>query len=357
MLKCRVAAAVLLAATATGCDKPAPIGPRARPVRAITIERNTEGETVSLTGQVRAKDEVNLAFRLDGRMIERPIHVGDILAAGQVVARLDPQNQQNALRSAQANVASAEAMLTQARLTFGRQQELLRGGWTPRAKFDEAQQALRTAEAQLQSAQAQLRIAQDQLSYTVLTVDAPGAVTAVGAEPGEVVRAGQMILEVARQGARDAVFDVSEQIMRAGPRDPVVQITLTDDPSVKAIGRVREVAPQADTTTRTFPVKVTITDPPEAMRLGSTVTGGIRLAPPPGVEVPASALTEANGRPAVWLVDPQSLTVSLRNVEVRRYDPAKVVVSQGLEAGETVVTAGVQTLVPGQKVQLLGAGA
>ena len=139
--------------------------------------------------------------------------------------------------------SAAEAALTQARLTFGRQQELLKNGWTPRAKFDEAQQAFQTAQAQVDSAQAQLRIAQDQLSYTVLTADAAGAVTAVGAEPGEVVRAGQMVVQVARQGGRDAVFDVPEQLIRTGPRDPVVEIALTDDPHVKATGRVREVAP------------------------------------------------------------------------------------------------------------------
>ena len=124
---------------------------------------------------------------------------------------------------------------------------------------------------------------------------------------------------------------------------------------VRATGRVREVSPQADAATRTFQVKVGITDPPEGMRLGSTVTGRIKLSAPPGVEVPASALTEANGRPAVWVVDPQSQTVSLRSVDVLRYDPATVVISQGLETGELVVTAGVQTLRPGQKVRLLGA--
>ena len=355
MFKPRILAAALIAATLAGCDKPAPPTSAARPVRTVTVERRAEGETVSLTGQIRAKDQVSLAFRLDGRMIERPVNVGDVLTAGQVVARLDPQNQQNALRSAQANLASAEAALTQARLTFGRQQELSKDGWTPRAKFDEAQQALVAAQAQVDSAQAQVRIAQDQLSYTVLFADAPGAVTAVGAEPGEVVHAGQMIVQLARQGGRDAVFDVPEQLIRTGPRDPLVEIALTNDPQVRATGRVREVSPQADAATRTFQVKVGIIDPPEAMRLGSTVTGRIKLSAPPGVEVPASALTEANGRPAVWVVDPQSQTVSLRNVDVLRYDPATVVVSQGLETGEIVVTAGVQTLHPGQKVRLLGA--
>jgi RND family efflux transporter MFP subunit len=356
MYKPQIVAVVLIAAAAlTGCDKPALPPAQARPVRTVTVEHRAEGETVSLTGQVRAKDQVSLAFRLDGRMIERPVNVGDVLAAGQIVAKLDPQNQQNSLRSAQASLASAEAVLAQSRLAFWRQQELLKDGWTPKAKFDEAEQNLKTAQAQVDSAQAQLRIAQDQLSYTTLFADAPGAVTAKGAEPGEVVRAGQMIVQLARQGGRDAVFDVPEQLIRTGPRDPVVEIALTDDPKVTATGRVREVAPQADSATRTYQVKVGIVNPPEAMRLGATVTGRVKLPAPSGVEVPAGALTQANESPAVWVVDPQSKTVSLRNVDVLRHDPATVVISQGLEMGEIVVTAGVQTLHPGQKVRLLGA--
>jgi RND family efflux transporter MFP subunit len=347
--------AALIAATVTGCDKPAPPAQQVRPVRAVTVERLAEGETVSLTGHVRAKDEVSLAFRLNGRMIERPVHVGDVVKEGQVVAKLDPQIQQNGLNQAQAELASVEALLTDARLAFGRQSQLIKNGWTPQAKFDEAQQKLQSVQAQVDAAQAQLRTAQEQLSYTVLTADGPGVVTAVGAEPGEVVQAGKMIVEVARRGPRDAVFDVPEQLIRNGPRDPLVEIALTNDPSVRATGRIREVSPQADATTRTWQVKVGIIDPPQGMQLGSTVTGSIKLAAPPGVELPASALTEANGQPAVWVVDPQSKTVSLREVDVSRYDPGSVVISKGLENGEVVVTAGVQVLHPGQKVQLLGA--
>lgn len=355
MFKPYIAAAALIAATLTGCDKPVPPTPQARPVRAITIESRAAGETVSLTGQIRAKDHVTLAFRLDGRMIERPVNVGDVLTAGQLVARLDPQNQQSEVTSAQASLASAEAVLNQARLAFLRNQTLVKAGAVSRAKFDEAQQDFTTAQAKVDAAQAELRIERDRLGYTTLLADAPGEVTAVSAEPGEVVRAGQAIVQLARQGGRDAVFDVSEQIIRTGPRDPVVEIALSDDPKVTAIGRVREVAPQADSATRTFQVKVGIINPPEGMRLGATVTGSIKLPAPPGVEVPASALTEADGRAAVWIVDPKSLTVSLRTVDVLRYDPAAVVVSQGLEKGDVVVTAGVQTLRPGQKVRLLGA--
>src|SRR5581483_10062068 len=137
--------------------------------------------------------------------------------------------------------------------------------------------------------------------------------------------------------------------------DPLVNIALTNDPQIKATGRVREVAPQADSTTRTFQVKVGIIDPPEAMRLGATVTGSITLSAPPGVQVPATALTQSEGHPAVWVVDPASETVALRPIDVLQYDRATIIVSKGLATGDHVVTAGTQMLRPGQKVRLLGA--
>jgi RND family efflux transporter MFP subunit len=324
-------------------------------VHTVTVEQGAEGETMSQTGQVRAKDQVDLAFRIDGRMVKRLVNVGDQLTAGQEVAELDPQNEQNSLRSAEANLAAAQAALTQARLTFGRQRQLVGEGWTPRAKFDEAQQNLLSAEAQVDAARAQVGLSTDQLSFTVLFADAPGVVTAKGAEPGEVVKAGQMIVNVARQGGRDAVFDVPEQLIRTGPRDPVVQIALTNDPKVRAIGRVRETSPQADSVTRTYQVKVGIIDPPSEMQLGATVTGSIKLPAPPGVNVPPTALTESAGHAAVWVFDPKSQTVSLRDIDVARYDPDNVVVARGLENGDIVVTAGAQTLHPGQKVRPMGA--
>jgi len=355
MLKTRIAAIMLIATAVAGCEKAAPPPQAARPVRAVTVQRPAEGETVSLTGQIRAKDQASLAFRLDGRMIERRVNVGDFVTAGEIVARLDPQIPDNALRSAEANLASVEALLTQAKLTFGRQEQLRKDGWTTQANFDEARQKLLSIQAQVDSARAQVQIAREQQSYAVLLADSPGWVTSVGAEAGEVIRAGQTIVRLAREGGRDAVFDAPEQLIRTGPRDALVDITLSNDPSVQATGRVRETSPQADAATRTYQVKVGIADPPDAMRLGATVTGRIKLAAPGGVEVPASALTETNGHPAVWVVNPRSETVSLRDVEVSRYDAAAVVISQGLETGDVVVTAGVQTLRPGQKVRLLGA--
>jgi RND family efflux transporter MFP subunit len=227
---------IVIAVSVAGCSKKEARTPEPRPVRTVTVESQADGETLSFTGQIRARDQFNLAFRLDGRVIERHAGVGDLIAAGQVVARLDSQNQQNALRSAEANLVSAQATLTRARLAFGRQQELMKNGWTPRARFDDAQQAFRTAEAQVDSAQAQLLTAQDQLSYTVLRGDRGGAVTAVGAEPGEVVKAGQTIVQLAGQGKLDAVFDVPEHLVRTGPRDPLVELALSEDPQVQATG-------------------------------------------------------------------------------------------------------------------------
>jgi len=343
-----------IAIAVAGCSQDAARTPETRPVRAVAVEYRADGETVSFTGQIRARDQFNVAFRLDGRVIERHADLGDVVAAGQIVARLDSQNQQHALRSAEADLAAARATLTEARLTFGRQQELLKGDWTPRAKFDGAEEKLRTAQANVDSAEAQVLTARDQLSYTILRTDRPGAVTAVGAEPGEVVEAGHMIVQLAGAGELDAVFDIPDQLIRTGPRDSVVDLALSDDPRVRATGTVRQVAPQADSATRTFQVKIGISHPPEGMRLGSTVTGRLKLAAPEGVAVPASALTEGNGSPAVWVVDRQSQTVSLRPVDAVRFDVENVVISRGLEKGDLVVTAGVQMLRPGQKVRLLG---
>jgi RND family efflux transporter MFP subunit len=330
--------------------------PEARPVRTVTVERREAGVPVTLTGRIEAEDEVVLAFRISGRLLENDNKLADRVQPGQVVARLESQNELNSLRTAQANLAAAQGQLTQARNHFERQDTLLKQGWTTRANHDQASQALQTAQSQVDAAEAQLKSAHDLVSFTELKADAPGVLTAVGPRAGEVVQAGQMIAKLARQEGRDAVFDVPAQVLRAAPSDPQITVTLTDDPAVTARGRVREVAPQANPVTRTFEVKVGLTEPPPAMRLGATVTGRMEMESVPLIEIPATSLSKSNQQPAVWIVDPSSRTVSMRNVDVLRYDQAQVVVSQGLDTGEIVVTAGVQALHPGQKVRLLGSG-
>jgi RND family efflux transporter MFP subunit len=326
-----------------------------RPVRVVTVERQEGGEKVSLSGQIEAETEVSLSFRVGGRMIQRPVHVGDRVKAGQVVARLEPEPAENELRSARANLAAAQSLLTKTRNEFNRQDELLRGGWTTRVRYDQALHAMQAAQAQVDAARAQLATVEDNLSYTELVADAAGHVTKIGAEPGEVVPAGRMIVQLAREGGRDAVFDVPARVIQGAPYDPVVHVVLASDPAMRATGRVREVAPQADPVTRTFRVRVGLDNPPEAMRLGSTVTGAMTQEGAAGIAIPASALTRAQGQPAVWIVDPKADTVSLRPIDVASYDLAQVIVGQGLEPGDVIVTAGVQSLRPGEKVRLLDA--
>jgi len=347
--------ALLLPVLLPGCGEPAspPVAEEARPVRVIAVEPRREGDVVTLAGTVQPETEASLAFRIDGRMVERLVNPGDRLRAGQPVARLDPADEENALRAARAALNAAQGQVLEARNNHDRQTQLLASGFTTRVRYDQATQLLRTAEAQLDAAEAQLAIATDRLAYTVLYADAPGTVVARGAEPGEVVAAGRMIVRLAREDGRDAVFDVPAQVKDQAPANPVIEVTLAGD-AARAQGRVREVSPQADPVTGTFRIRVGLDNPPPGFRLGSVVTGRMAIGAGGGVEVPASALTRAEARPAVWVVDPGSNAVALRPVEVIRFDAARIVVGQGLEGGEVVVTAGVQALRPGQRVRLLG---
>lgn len=350
------AAALLLAAAAllAGCQEAAPPAAAARPVRTVVAARELVDEPVVLTGQIQPREEASLAFRLGGRVVERLVDVGAAVRPGTVVARLDPRPQEDALRAAEAALAAAKAQLMQAQNTFERQSTLLGHGYTTRAQFDQAQQTLDSARSQVEAQGAQLRSAQDRLAWSELRADAAGAVTAKGTEPGEVVAAGQMVVKVAREAGRDAVFEVPAALIRAAPREIPVVLALTDDAKVQATGRVRELAPQANPVTRTFRVKVGLIDPPPGMRLGATVTGSVHLPSEPATVVPASALTRSEERPAVWVVAPGTRQVSLRPVAIARHEGARVVLASGVETGDVVVTAGVQALRPGQPVRLLG---
>ena len=207
----------------------------ARPVRTLTVDKRAAGAPVVLTGRIEAEDEVALAFRISGRLLENELRMGDRVQPGQLLARLESQNELNALRAAQANLAAAQGQLTQARNHFERQDTLLKQGWTTRANHDQATQALQTAQAQVEAAEAQLKSARDLVSFTELKADAPGVLTATGPRAGEVVQAGQMIARIARQDGRDAVFEVPAQVIRSAPPDPEITVFLTEDPTARLI--------------------------------------------------------------------------------------------------------------------------
>jgi RND family efflux transporter MFP subunit len=330
--------------------------PEVRPVRSVTIAPREGGNTVALSGRIAAEDEVAVAFRIPGRLIERAVKVGDRVRPGQVIARLEQMNERNQLLSAQAALNAANADLVRARDEYARQKSLIDEGFTTRAQLDQATAGFRAAEAQVKSATAQVAMAQDLVGFTVLTAEKAGAVVARGAEPGEVVQAGQMIVRIANEGGVDAVFEVPPQVMRIAARNRPITVALTDDAQVTAVGRVREVSPQADPVTGTFTVKVGLENPPPGMLLGSIVSGRVTIEGDPLIVVPSSALATSEGQPAVWVVDPATSTVALRPVRIARHEPDSVIVAEGIAPGDTVVTAGVQTLRAGQKVRILGAG-
>jgi RND family efflux transporter MFP subunit len=327
--------------------------PEIRPVRTIKIERSVGGDTVALTGTVQAEKEVNLSFRIDGRMIERNVGVGDAVRPGQLVARLDPQNEDSTLQSTRAQLAAARARQVEARNNFERMKDLVSDNSVSRASFEQAEALLKTADSQVESAQTQVALATNRLDYTRLVSNVTGVVTVQGAETGEVVGPGRMIVQVAREGARDAVFDVPARVKDAVTANGEFAVALVSDPKVTANGTIREIAPRADPVTGTFRVKVRLKDPPAAMRLGSTVAGRVRLAEAPTIEIPTSAVIRSDRQAAVWVVDPKTSTVATRNIEIRSSDPARIEVASGLDTGDIVVTAGVQALRSGQKVRLL----
>jgi membrane fusion protein, multidrug efflux system len=342
---------ILLAA----CNKQPPPPAETRPVQTVTAVAHAEGEPVSVTGQIRARTEESLAFRVDGRMIARRVDVGQVVETGQMLAELDPQPLRDALRTAQANLVAAEATLQEATKNAERQRILNKAGVASGHQLDTAERNFGAAKAEVDADAARVHEAEDRLGYTELRADAPGSVIATGAEAGEVVRAGQTIVTVAQQGGVDAVFDVPDTLLRQVSPDALITVTLSDDPSVRTTGKVRELAPQADPVTRTFRIKVALTERPEAMRLGATVIGRANMRGTQGIELPATALTTTNNQPALWVVDPKSMEVSLRPVELLRQGSSSIVVSRGIEGGDLVVTAGVHALRPGQKVRVLGA--
>ncbi len=220
----------LLAACEPQADSAAP--PEQRPVRTITVEKRQVGSLSSFTGRIEAVDEVSLGFRIAGRILENNLKLGDRIEPGQVLARLEPQNEMNALRSSQANLAAAQGELTRARNHFERQKVLLARDVVSRAVFEDAQQQLQTAQSRVDAAEARLKADQDLVGFTELEADAPGIVTATGPGAGEVVQAGQMIVRLAREDGRDAIFDVPAQLIREAPADPEIAVSLTSDPTV-----------------------------------------------------------------------------------------------------------------------------
>lgn len=353
-------ASVILAATATAalvssCQRQEAKKAEKLPVLVATqkAEIADYADTVSLTGVIAARTVNNLSFRVGGRVAERLVEVGDHVDKNQTLARIDPQEQESDLRTAQANLDAAQAQLTQTSATFDRQKTLLAQGYTTRRDYDQADQALKVAQGSVEAAKSALANAKENLSFTELRAGAPGIVTARTVEAGQVVQAAQTVFVVAEDGDRDAVFNVQETLVAGvhGSGPPPVAVALLADPKITAQGVVREISPVVDPASSSVRVKVAIPQTPAAMPLGAAVVGSVSGVHGQAVMLPWQALTSSDGKPAVWVVDPASKAVTIAPVTVLAYGTATVAIGDGLKAGQTVVTAGGQMLSPGLVVE------
>ncbi|WP_238313852.1 efflux RND transporter periplasmic adaptor subunit [Methylobacterium crusticola] len=344
-------------AAGAAADEAARTGNRAlAQVKVVTAARAPVSAEVVLTGDIQAKFLSNVAFRVSGKIRARLVEVGEHVEADQVLARLEQQEQQVNVDTAQAALASAEALATQAKVTFERQQSLMRSGYTTRTTYDQAEQTLRTTQASVDSAKAALATAREQFSYTDLKAGVAGIITARNAEAGQVVQSGQTVFTLAQDGTRDAVFIVSETLLAEPPESREVEILLQSDPRVRAVGTVREISPAVDPSSGGVRVKIGLDPAPAAMSLGAVVIGRGRFRPQEAVTLPWSALFRWRDRPAVWVLDPESRTVTPKTVGIARYAGSAIVLSGGVAPGEQVVTAGIQLLRPGQAVAVAGEG-
>ena len=341
----------LMASALGGCDDHAAAARKAAPfVRTAIVKPSDRHTSITLTGEVQARYRADLAFRVSGRVIARRVDVGAHVNAGDVLALLDPAEQQAEADAAAATVAAAQAELRLAKATFDRQSYLISTGFTTRAAFDQAQEGLRTAQGSLDSAQAQLGTAKDVLSYTELRADADGVITARSLEVGQVVQAAQPVFTLAHDGDRDAIFDLYESIFFGEFAGGQISLKLVNDPTITAIGYVREISPVIDRKSSTVRVKVTIQNPPAAMTLGSPVSGTGQRKPVAQITLPWTALMAAGSGPAVWVVDPATNAASLKPVTVAAYEADAVMIKDGLAPGDRVVIDGGKLLSAGERV-------
>ena len=343
-----LATVVIAGAALTGCEKEEEAAAPPRPVLSVVVAPTALPGT-RFAGTVQAKVQAALGSRVAGRLVSRTVHVGDLVKKGDVLALLDATAYQLAVRSARAELSSAEATLSSAVATEERQKTLLQSNAAAKAAVESAEQSREAADAGLTRARTALVKAQEQLSYTRILAEFDGVVVATGAEVGQTVSPGEAIVTVARPDERDAVVDIPEiaENIAVGSR---FSVSLQINPAVTVKGMVREIAPSADAVTRTRRVKIALENPPDTVRLGTTITAELEGADLTAIMIPQTAVLQKDGKPHVWLVDAGK--VHLAPIEAGADAGRALQVAGGLKAGDRVVTAGVHSLEEGQKVRI-----
>jgi membrane fusion protein, multidrug efflux system len=333
----------------SACEKPAEQPPPARPALVMEVGKTATNSAIILVGEVKSRYESNQGFRISGKIIERKVDVGSVVKKGQIIARLDAADTNLSAASAQADVRAAEASRALAKSEVERQRMLVEKKFISQSALDKYEAELKTADARVNQAKAQAAVSGNQSRYTGLVADRDGVVTQIRAEPGQVVEAGEMIAQI---------VDIKQiEVLVAVPESRMAQLKVGDVAAIKLwaarektyVGKVREIAPAANSATRAFDVRVAMNDADAAVKLG--MTAGVRFEGDalPNIIIPSSALTQKNGKNSVWVIDKNGIA-NPREVATGQFTEEGVIVSSGLQHGELIAIAGVHTLIKGQKV-------
>jgi membrane fusion protein, multidrug efflux system len=336
-----------------GCSKPVEKTEEIRPVRAVRLAADNLDVVAEFPGDVRARIESRLGFRVGGKIIARKVEVGTLVKHGQVLMQLDPQDLQLAQAQASAGLRSTESNRDLARAELKRYQDLREKNFVSQAVLDSKQTASKAAQASYEQALAAYRNQTNQAAYATLVSDADGVVTGIDAEVGQVVAAGSPVVRVARSGDKDVVIGIPEDKVDLLRKMTDIRVRTWAAPERIIPGKLRELSPVADPATRTYAAKIAIPETAQDVRLGMTAYVAFASKTPAAMmTLPLTALFKNNSGAAVWIVE--NGTVRLVPVQVTGSSGNDLVVAGGVSPGQTVVTAGVNLLKPGQKVRILG---
>jgi RND family efflux transporter MFP subunit len=309
----------------------------------------------TFVGVVRARREIDLAFRVGGKVVQRKVEVGDRVVPGDLIARIDPEDLKLELESARAELAAATANLAQTSAEDGRYRSLTAKGAASNAELDRKSLAKDEAIGRLERAKRALELAENRLSYADLMSDTAGVVVSTSAEPGQVVSSGQTIVRVARLDEKEALVALPETALAAA-RSAAAGVTLWADPNRRIAAHLRELSPQADPASRTYAARFTLDGADETVALGMTAT--VVLTPKDGAAVarlPLSAVFDKGHGPHVFVVEEATHTLGATPVELAGFTDDSALIAKGVSEGDKVVTLGVQTLEPGQSVRTVPA--
>ena len=331
---------------------------RQQPQDIVLVRTQVVGDTglkrqFIYSGDVRGRYESQLAFQVGGKLIKRNVELGSQVVAGEILMLIDPKDIQQTVNSSSAQVYSAESQFRLAENNLNRYRQLYEQGAVSRAQYDQFISAYDAAVAARRQASAQYSQGSNQLEYSVLRATAAGVVSAINAEAGQVVSAGQSVLTLVQDGEREVEISVPENRIEQIRTAKQIKISFWALPGITVDGKVREISPIADATTRTYKVRINLQDLPTQVKLGMTASvtlTGKNEENKQAVEIPLSAVYQTDGSPGVWVV--KNNIVSLQSVKVGDFGNSSIQVLSGVEPGATIVTAGVHKLRNGQQVRI-----